>query len=290
MFHSLNEIVMKAEETGKEFWEIIIEDDMRERNVTKEQSFFKMTTMYQAMGNADTQYKEELRSTSGLVGGDGQKMNKKLLEGDTLCGDFIATVMTKAIKMGESNACMKKIVAAPTAGSCGVIPAVFLSYGEKHGVPVDKMVQAIYVAAGIGQVIATRASISGAEGGCQAEIGSASAMAAGGIVYLKGGNLNCILNAIAFALQNLLGLVCDPVAGLVEVPCVMRNVIGAVNALSSADLALAGIQSIIPADEVIDAMRMVGNTMPKCLRETGEGGIAASPTGIQIRNHINING
>ena len=156
-----------------------------------------------------------------------------------------------AIKMGESNACMRRIVAAPTAGSCGVLPAVLLSYEEINATEEEKMIEALYVAAGIGEVIANRAFISGAEGGCQAEIGSAAAMAAGAVAYLQGGDHNAIVNACAMALKNLIGLACDPVAGLVEIPCVKRNVIGAVDALSSADMAIAGIGSVIPPDEEI---------------------------------------
>ena len=181
---------------------------------------------------------------------------------------------------------MKRIVAAPTAGSCGVVPAVFLTMQEEKHFSEDKMVEALYVAAGIGGVIASRAFLSGAAGGCQAEIGSASAMAAGGLTYLMGGNAEEISNASALALKNLLGLACDPVAGLVEVPCVKRNVIGAVNALTAADMTMAGIFSRIPPDEVIDAMRSVGRNMNEDIRETGKGGLAGTPTGVEIREKM----
>lgn len=283
MFKSLEEMKTRAKSFNKELWEIVMEEDMRERSVSKETSFAKMEAMYDAMKMADEHYDGNIKSTSGLVGGDGNLIEEALKEGNMLCGDFIGTVMMKAVKMGESNACMKKIVAAPTAGSCGVIPAVFLTYEEKKKVPKEKMVQAMFLAAGIGQVIAERASISGAEGGCQAEIGSASAMAAGGVAFLNGADIDTIFYSVTFAIKNLLGLVCDPVAGLVEVPCVKRNVIGAVNALTSADLALAGVKSVLQPDEVIDAMRSVGNMLPSCLRETGEGGLAITPTGNQIK-------
>jgi L-serine dehydratase len=194
--------------------------------------------------------------------------------------------MEKALKMGESNACMHRIVAAPTAGSCGVIPAVFLSYQQEYEATEEEMVQALYVAAGIGMVIAKRAFIAGATGGCQAEIGSASAMAAGGLAYLRGGSNEQIADAAAMAMKNLLGLVCDPVAGLVEVPCVKRNVIGAVGAIASADMAMAGIKSRIPADQVFDAMRAVGIAMPCALKETGEGGLAATPAGMAVQKKM----
>lgn len=286
MFYSLQEMVEKSQLTKQELWEVILEDDIKERGVTKEASFSKMEYMYDAMRTADKNYNGTIKSNSGLVGGDGALFEAYLKQEKTLCGNFIGTVIIKAIKMAESNACMKKIVAAPTAGSCGVIPAVFLSYEEKQKMPKEDMIKAMFLAAGVGQVIATKASISGAEGGCQAEIGSASAMAAAGVVYLKGGTSDMIINSVAFAIKNLLGLVCDPVAGLVEVPCVKRNVMGAVNALTSADLALAGIQSKITPDEVIDTMENVGKQIPSCLRETGEGGLAVTPTGISIKRNV----
>lgn len=281
-FQSIAQILTQCEKENKSIYQVILEQDMRERNVTKEESFAAMQAMYQAMMDADHNYDPSLRSTSGLVGGDGAKVEKAIQENSLLSGPFIGEIMAKAIKMGESNACMKRIVAAPTAGSCGVVPAVFLTLQEHLHVPTDEMVEAMYVIAGFGQVIASRAFISGAEGGCQAEVGSASAMAAAGVAYLQGGSPQCSANAAAIALKNLLGLACDPVAGLVEVPCVKRNVIGAVNALTSADLAIAGLTSAIPADEVIDAMRSIGISMPCTIRETGEGGLAATPTGKKI--------
>ena len=180
---------------------------------------------------------------------------------------------------------MKKIVAAPTAGACGVLPAVLLPLYRK-GVSQEKMIEALYVAAGIGQVIAARAFISGAAGGCQAEIGSASSMAAGALVYLRGGSNAQILHAVAMAMKMLLGLVCDPVAGLVEVPCIKRNVGGAVNAIAAADMALAGIDSVIPADEVIDAMKEVGMNMLPAYRETARGGLATTKTGKKINAEL----
>ena len=176
---------------------------------------------------------------------------------------------------------MKRIVAAPTAGSCGVLPAVLVPYYRNRCNDSGRMVEAMYVAAGIGQVIAHRASISGAAGGCQAEIGSASAMAAGALVHLQGGNAEQICQACAMSLKNVLGLVCDPVAGLVEVPCVKRNVVGTVNALAAADMAMAGIVSRIPPDQVIDAMKEVGDKMDVSFRETALGGLAATPAGME---------
>ena len=184
--------------------------------------------------------------------------------------------------MGESNACMKRIVAAPTAGACGVLPAVLVPYEQERNIPEQKILEALYTAAGIGQVIALRASIAGASGGCQAEIGTASAMAAGAVIHLQEGTGEQIIHGAAMSLKNLLGLVCDPVAGLVEIPCVKRNVAGAVIALSSADMALAGIKSRISPDQVIDAMKEVGDLMDVRLKETGRGGLAGTREGQEM--------
>lgn len=286
MYKSLEELCEIEKETGKPFWKIVQEDDCREQGITEEESFAQMQKMYEAMQYADAHYDENLKSASGLVGMEGKKMRDARESGRLLCGDFIGKVMEKALKTSESNACMKRIVAAPTAGSCGVVPAVFLSLQEEKGFAGKKMVEALYVAAGIGGVIASRAFLAGAAGGCQAEIGSASAMAAGGAVYLLGGGAREISNAAALALKNLLGLACDPVAGLVEVPCVKRNVMGAVNAMTSADMTMAGIFSKIPPDEVIDAMRSIGRSMHEDIRETGKGGLAGTPTGVEIRERM----
>lgn len=285
-FQSLKEIVETAAEQKKSFFRIVLENDMSERMVSEEESFLTMRNMYETMRKADESYDGKMKSASGLVGSDGWKMEEALQAGKTISGGFMGEVMIRALKMGESNACMKRIVAAPTAGSCGVMPAVFLTYQKYFSVSDEKMTEAMFTAAGIGTVIAERAFIAGATGGCQAEIGSASAMAAGGLAYLMGGKEQEIIHACAIALKSLLGLVCDPVAGLVEVPCVKRNVIGAVNAVTSADMAMAGIVSRIPPDEVIDAMRTIGMALPSSLKETGEGGLAATPTGAEIKKKL----
>lgn len=286
MYKSLKELCEIVKKEGKPFWKIVQEDDCKEQGITEKESFAQMSGMYQAMQYADEHYDEKMKSASGLVGTEGKKMMDARKAGKLVCGDFIGKVMEKALKTSESNACMKRIVAAPTAGSCGVVPAVFLSMQEEKGFSQEQMTEALYVAAGIGGVIASRAFLAGAAGGCQAEIGSASAMAAGGAVYLLGGNAAEIANAAALALKNLLGLACDPVAGLVEVPCVKRNVMGAVNAMTSADMTMAGIFSRIPPDEVIDAMRSIGRSMHEDIRETGKGGLAGTPTGNEIKERI----
>jgi len=286
MYQSLEELCQLEEQENKPFWKIVQEDDCREQDISEQENFERMRGMYLAMKKADEEYDEKLLSASGLVGTEGGKMKAARLSGSLLCGDFISKVMEKALKTSESNACMKRIVAAPTAGSCGVVPAVFLTIQEEKGYSEEQMVEALYVAAGIGGVIANRAFLAGAAGGCQAEIGSASAMAAGGVAHLLGGSGREIANAAALALKNLLGLACDPVAGLVEVPCVKRNVMGAVNAMTSADMTMAGIFSKIPPDEVIDAMRAIGRSMNEDIRETGKGGLAGTPTGVEIRDRM----
>lgn len=286
MYQSFEEIGEIEKTTGKRFWEIVRDADCRELEITAEEAFNRMADRYEAMRSADTSYSPSLTSSSGLTGGDGEKIAAARQAGTLLCGPFIGLVMEKAVKMGESNACMRRIVAAPTAGSCGVLPAVLLSLETERNYPVTEMVKALYTAAGIGGIIAQRASVSGAAGGCQAEIGAASAMAAGGVAYLLGGDSEVIAHAAALAMKNLLGLACDPVAGLVEVPCVKRNVIGAVNALTSADLAVSGIRSRIPPDEVFDAMRSIGRIMPEELKGTGRGGLAATPTGLSYKEAL----
>jgi len=260
-------------------WLAVQSDDCNDRGVTPQASYEKMAGLWQAMVASAASYNPDRRSASGLVGGDGQKLEQA---SDPLCGPFLQAVMSIALKVGECNACMGRIVAAPTAGSSGVMPAVLIPLQQKEHFSDDDMVRALYVAAGFGQVIAARASISGAEGGCQAEVGSASAMAAAALVHLRGGTPEQMASACATALQNLLGLVCDPVGGLVEIPCIKRNVIGAVGALAAADLALAGIRNVIPCDEVIDAMGAVGRALPSTLRETGKGGLAATPTARRV--------
>lgn len=218
------------------------------------------------------------RSVSGLTGGNAAKYMAAALTGRTAGGSLMGRVCARALAVAECNAAMGRIVAAPTAGACGILPAALLTMQEEYGYTDGQLVDALYVAGAFGLIIANRASIAGAQGGCQAECGSAAGMTAAAVVFLKGGSPRQQADACAFALMNLMGLVCDPVHGLVEVPCVFRNV-GAVSvALSAADMALSGIDCPIPCDEVIDAMRQVGDALPSTLRETGEGGCAACPS------------
>nr|WP_326190405.1 L-serine ammonia-lyase, iron-sulfur-dependent, subunit alpha [uncultured Oscillibacter sp.] len=282
---SMQEIFEKMQEGQKPFWKVVQDTDVEERQVTPEASFEKMRMTWKAMLETVDTYRGDIRSLSGLVGGDGQRMAEFAASGKALAGDYLSQVITLALCTAESNACMRKIVAAPTAGACGVLPAVLIPL-YRQGVPEEEIVQGLYVAAGIGAVIAYRACIAGASGGCQAEIGSASAMAAGTLTAIRGGSAEQIGHATAMALKNLMGLVCDPVAGLVEVPCVKRNVVGAVNAASCADMALAGIESRIPVDQVIDCMGDVGHRMPEEFRETALGGLAATPMGQMVKQQM----
>ena len=277
---SMQEIFDAIEKMNQPFWRVVLATDMEEREVTEAASMERMRFTWQAMLDSVESYQGERRSVSGLVGGDGARMRDYAAKEKPLSGDYLAEVIATALSVGESNACMCKIVAAPTAGACGVLPAVLVPLYKQGNIEEEDILKALYVASGIGAVIAFRACIAGAAGGCQAEIGSASAMAAGALTALRGGDAEQIGNAVAMALKNL---VCDPVAGLVEVPCVKRNVVGAVNAISCADMALAGVTSRIPVDQVIDCMGDVGRRMPVEFRETALGGLAATPTGQAVK-------
>lgn len=228
----------------------------------------------------------DLRSASGLTGGAAFKMKCAVDERKNICGHLFGMAMVRALAVSEWNACMGRIVAAPTAGSCGILPAAVLTMQEEHDLPDDTAVRALFTASAVGMVIAQNASISGAEGGCQAECGSASAMAAAALVEMAGGTPRQVSHATAIALKNILGLVCDPVAGLVEIPCIKRNAMGTANAFTAAELALAGIESAIPADEVIAAMKRIGDLMPVSLKETAEGGLAGTPSARKLQRQI----
>lgn len=285
-FESMEEWLKCSQDKNISAAEAVILEDMSDRGVSREETWTRMSAMWNAMKSSEQDYDRALRSHSGLVGGAAGQMEDYLKAGHSICGDVMGKVIMRALRLGESNACMKRIVAAPTAGACGVLPAVLVTAAEQDGLSDEQMTEALFTAAGIGQIIAARAYIAGAMGGCQAEIGSASSMAAGALVCLRDGSPEQMADAAAIAMKNLLGLVCDPVAGLVEVPCVKRNVIGAVNAMAAADMALAGIHSTIPADQVFDAMKEVGDQMSSALRETAEGGLAATATGRAVSERL----
>ena len=231
--------------------------------------------------------RKDQKSMSGLTGGEGWKMKtyaEKTNGG--LCGPFLAKAISRALAVAGCNASMGRIVAAPTAGSCGILPGCLVSLWEDQGFDQKDIVMSMFTAGAFGMVIAGRASIAGAQGGCQAECGSAAAMAAAALVELMGGTPSQCADACAIAIANQLGLVCDPVAGLVEIPCIKRNVSGLVIAFSSADLALAGIEAKIPVDECLDAMRRVGDALPDSLKETAKGGLAATPTGLKLQKQV----
>lgn len=286
-FSTIEELVQLAETQGKSLSDIMIEEESAAAELPPEQIIAKMRvqleTMEQAVHRGLT---EEVKSRSGLTGGDARKLESYLQRGQAVSGLRVMRSVSRAIATNEVNAAMGTIVATPTAGASGVIPGCLFGLAEELGADRDAMTRFLFTAGAIGYVIANRSFISGAAGGCQAEVGSASAMAAGAIVEMAGGTPRQSAHAAAIALKNTLGLVCDPVAGLVEVPCVMRNAMGAANAMVAADLALAQVESVVPADEVILAMYRVGQAMPGTLKETALGGLATTPTGERHRQRL----
>lgn len=289
-YSSVKAMLNVSRQNNQPLWDVILQSDLLESGLTRTQSLAEMHHLWQVMVQTSDNYCGADRSASGFAGGDAAKVAEAEARGQLLTGGYLAQVMAEALKTAECNACMKRIVAAPTAGSCGVLSAVLLPLWRSGSYDEESICRALYVSAGFGQVVAARATLAGAEGGCQAEVGAASAMAAAALVELRGGTAEQCAEAFAMALTNLEGLVCDPVAGLVEIPCIKRNVIGAMNAVSCADMALAGVVGHIPADEVIDAMAEVGAAMSNDLRETGIGGLAGTPTGKAIRDIVQMQG
>lgn len=286
-YDTISELVAEAEKSGKKISELVLEDQAAACEISKEDMYKRMFKSFRIMQTSvDDGLEEGTRSVSGLTGGSAWKMKQQVDEGKNICGHLFGRAMTMALAVSETNACMGKIVAAPTAGSCGILPAALISVMEEKKIPVKDVVMSLFTASALGLVIANKASIAGAEGGCQAECGSASAMAAGALVEMCGGTPQMVADACAIAIKNILGLVCDPVAGLVEIPCIKRNAMGTANAFTAAELALAGITSAIPVDEVIWAMKKVGDSMAVTLKETGEGGLAATPTGKALKQQV----
>ncbi|MDD4139537.1 MAG: L-serine ammonia-lyase, iron-sulfur-dependent, subunit alpha [Clostridiaceae bacterium] len=286
-YQSVQELVETAENDGVTIGQVVLADQAAQLEQSPDALFTRMAERLQVMRQAaEDGLRATERSPSGLSGGAAARLQAALDENRTIAGPLLARMLARALAVSEVNARMGRIVAAPTAGSCGILPAVILTFAEEKALDERTAVLGLWTASGIGMVIANQASLSGAEGGCQAECGSAAAMAAAAAVEMLGGSPRQAAEACAIALKSVLGLVCDPVAGLVEVPCIKRNASGAANALVAAELALAGIASAIPADEVIAAMRSVGDQLPASLRETAAGGLAATPTGREIARRL----
>ena len=277
MDHSLQALIAAAEGIG--LAEAARRGEMKNSGLSREEIDRRMEEALLVMRqSAEKGFDENLKSMSGMTGGQAAKLHAAVESGKTSGGNYLGRAAARALAIAECNAAMGKIVAAPTAGACGILPAALLTLQEEYDLSDEALVDGLLVAAAVGQVIAVRASISGAQGGCQAECGSAAAMAAAALTYLRGGSARQSADACAFALMNVMGLVCDPVGGLVEVPCVYRNASGVAGAFIAADLALAGIPCPLNPDEVIDAMKAVGEQLPPSLRETGEGGCAGCPS------------
>ena len=287
-YQSIQELVSAAEERGLKISELVMLDQAEAMEQTPEEIYERMRRSFEVMRESVAEgQKKDLRSMSGLTGGEGYQM-KRYAESTNggLCGDFLSKAIARALAVAGCNAAMGRIVAAPTAGSCGILPGCLVSLYEDRGFPERDIVMSIFTAGAFGMVIAANSSIAGAQGGCQAECGSAAGMAAASLVEVMGGTPSQCGDACAIAIANQLGLVCDPVAGLVEIPCIKRNVSGLMIAFSSADLALAGVGPKIPVDECVDAMREVGNALPAALKETAGGGLATTPTGIKLRKQV----
>ena len=284
-YESIRELVGAAEAAGMSIGEAVLREQAETLELSVQETYDRMDERLRVMETSTKQGMDrDLRSTSGLTGGDAYRMMR--FSGSGVMGGFMENAVARALAASEYNAAMGRIVAAPTAGSCGIMPGCLITLMEEKGVSREKIVTAMFTAAAFGMVIAAKASVAGAQGGCQAECGSAAGMTAAAVTEAMGGTPQMAADACAIALKNQLGLVCDPVAGLVEVPCVKRNAVGAVIACAAADMALAGITSRIPADEVIDAMREVGDALPKTLKETAGGGLATTPTGLQWKERI----
>ena len=277
VFLSVKELLSGAESAGLELWEYVLRASADETGISTEHSWAQMAARLEAMKKADSSYDAGMRSHSGLTGGDGAKMDAYAANGGGICGEFIDGILAAALRMGECNACMHCIVAAPTAGACGVLPAVLLPYGRRYELPDDTLIKALYVASGFGAVIAQRASISGAEAGCQAEIGSACSMAAAALGELYGMSIEQIEYAAEMAIEHHLGLTCDPVGGLVQIPCIERNAVAAMRAINLVSLAsfLFTTRRVF-FDTVVKTMYETGKDMSCRYRETAEGGLAKS--------------
>ncbi|MCM3321492.1 L-serine ammonia-lyase, iron-sulfur-dependent, subunit alpha [Cytobacillus kochii] len=286
LFKNAAELVEIAEREQIKIAEVMIRQEVKVSGRTREDIIAQMDRNLTVMEQAVERGLNGVTSVSGLTGGDAVLLQKYIKSGKALSGHTLLDAVSKAVATNEVNAAMGTICATPTAGSAGVVPGTLFAVKDVLNPTREEMIEFLFTSAAFGFIVANNASISGAAGGCQAEVGSASGMAAAAITEMAGGSPSQAAHAMAITLKNMLGLVCDPVAGLVEVPCVKRNAMGASNAMTAADMALAGITSRIPCDEVIDAMYRIGQTMPSALRETAEGGLAATPTGRRLEKEI----
>jgi L-serine dehydratase len=291
MFKSVQEIVDRAEAENAAVWRVVLAEEVDDSGRTEAEVLARLKDRLQTMREAvERGLGSDAPSVSGLLGGGARRFEEWRGSGASVMGPFLGKVMARAQATMEVNARMGTIVATPTAGSSGILPAVFFAAEEELGFDDDDLVRGLLVAAGVGQVIVARASVAGATGGCQAETGSAAAMAAAALTELRGGSPAVVAQAVAFTLQGMLGLICDPVGGLVEVPCLTRNVSGAVQSVAGSEMALSGLKFPIPADEVIDVMGQVGREMDERYRETARGGLAATPTGRKLAASVRWEG
>lgn len=275
----------RCENENLNLWQLAIKDEIENTGKTEEEIFARLQKTLDVMkASAERALEEDVRSVTGMTGGNAKKMNEYFLSGESVLGDTPSLAMAMALSTSEVNAAMGRIVAAPTAGSSGIIPATMMTMYKKYGYDDRKLKEALLVATQIGQVIFDNATFAGAEGGCQAETGSASAMAAAAVCYLRGYDIEIQENAATAALLNIMGLICDPIGGMVEFPCNLRNANGIMNALASADMAMAGVAMFVTFDEAVEAMKRVGDSLPERLRETGEGGIAVCPSALKLRD------
>lgn len=287
MYYNLQGLLKIAMEREVPLWKIILENEMKLSQMTEEEIFANLGRRYKVMeASAHKAMEQNLHVKGSLINGLAYSQNQYAKEGNTLSGELINHVMALALSSSEVNVAMGKICAAPTAGSCGILPAVLIGVKEVKNLSEREVLQGLLTASGVGAIVVKNATVAGAEGGCQAECGVAAAMAAAAAVEMSGGDAQMALHAFSLVIINVMGLVCDPIAGLVQVPCAQRNASQAVNAIICADMALAGMKCIVPADEVVEAMYKVGKQLPSELRETALGGLAVTPTAKNIQEEI----
>ncbi len=287
MYRNIKELIEQARDKSEPVWKIILDKEIKLTECSKEQIYEKLNMRYDVMYKSTHKALNEPQDITGdLISGNAKRQYDYSEQQDTLGGFLINHIMALALSASEVNASMGRICAAPTAGSCGILPAVLIGVSEHYHLSKEETLNGLLTASGIGTVVMNNATVSGAEGGCQAECGVAAAMASAAVVQMLNGTPDMIGDVISLTLMNCMGLICDPVAGLVQLPCAQRNASQAVNAITSADMVLGGMKIPIPADEVIDAMYKVGRQLPVELKETALGGVAATPTGRKLKEKI----